>query len=93
MSAVHDRAFAKRLADARRKLRMQNGELRWVEAVDTRTGAALFFFTDKAALTGPASRELRFERPNCENCHQPWADHAPSGGQCLFGATSYDHVL
>jgi hypothetical protein len=88
----HERAFIKRLNTLRKRLRTSDGELTWVETTEE-DGAVVLYLT-KPALTaagGPGTKKLRLERPNCENCHQPWVQHAPPGGKCLFSPTSYDH--
>lgn len=90
----HERAFIKRLNILRAALKKQHdGQNTWVEATEE-DGAIVFYLTMPAlslATHAHGAKVLRLERPNCENCHDTWAHHAPPGGKCLFGPTSYDH--
>lgn len=93
MAEQHERAFLKRLTHLRTALKATKPDLRWVEGV-LEDGTVMFYLTEVllTAAGGNGTRTLRLERPNCENCHQTWFQHAPPGGQCLFQSTTYDHV-
>jgi len=89
----HERDLIKRVNRLRKVLKLRHGpDFTWVEATEG-DGAVVFYLTEFTldAAGGPGTKVLRLERPNCENCHQPWVQHAPPGGKCLFGPTSYDH--
>ena len=89
----HARAFIMRLNRLRKGLKMRHGnEFKWVEVTEE-DGTVVLYLTERTldVAGGPGTKVLRLERPNCENCHQPWVQHAPPGGKCLFQATAYDH--
>lgn len=81
----HERAFVKRLNDVHSGLRKSVPTVKWVEATEE-NGTIVLYLTEPVLC-----RKIRITRPVCMNCRRDWVEHAPSGGKCLFGPTSYDH--
>lgn len=85
----HERTFIRRLNEVRKYLKARHVD--GVEAVEP-DGTVVFYLTERVLTTaGPGTKELRVERPCCSRCHEPWKQHAPPGGKCLFQSTEYDH--
>lgn len=88
----HERAFIKRLNTVHSGLRKSAPNVKWVEATEE-NGTIVLYLTEPVLWnsTSQGCREIRITRPVCMNCRRDWVEHAPSGGKCLFGPTSYGH--
>lgn len=63
---------------------------RWYNERRAVLGASMELREDAEEELGSVALILR--RPVCRFCRTRWDNHAPEGGKCLFGATSYKEI-